>query len=46
MAEVVTVGAVEIMSAITHGSAEHMKLKVGDAVTAVIKSTEVMIAKG
>jgi molybdopterin-binding protein len=46
MAEViVTVGNLEIVSAITRGSAEHMGLKVGDAVTAVIKSTEVLVAK-
>jgi molybdopterin-binding protein len=47
MAEVVVaVGGLEIVSAITRGSAEHLGLKVGDQVTAVIKSTEVMIAKG
>lgn len=46
MAEVVvTVGNLEIVSAITRGSAEQMGLKVGDEVTAVIKSTEVMIDK-
>jgi molybdopterin-binding protein len=46
MAEViVTVGNLEIVSAITRGSAEHMGLKVGDPVTAVIKSTEVLVAK-
>jgi molybdopterin-binding protein len=46
MAEVVvSVGSLEIVSAITRGSAEHLGLKVGDEVTAVIKSTEVMIAK-
>ena len=47
MAEViVTVGNLEVVSAITRGSAEQMGLKVGDEVTAVIKSTEVLIAKG
>jgi molybdopterin-binding protein len=47
MAEVVvTVGGLEIVSAITRGSAEALGLKTGDEVTAVIKSTEVMIAKG
>jgi molybdopterin-binding protein len=47
MAEVVvTVGSLKIVSAITRGSAEQLGLKVGDEVTAVIKSTEVMIAKG
>jgi molybdopterin-binding protein len=46
MAEVVvTVGNLEIVSAITRGSAESMGLKVGDKVTAVIKSTEVLIGK-
>jgi molybdopterin-binding protein len=46
MAEViVTVGNLEIVSAITRGSAEHMGLKVGDTVTALIKSTEVLVAK-
>jgi molybdopterin-binding protein len=46
MAEVVvTVGNLEIVSAITRGSADQMALKVGDKVTAIIKSTEVMVAK-
>ena len=46
MAEVVVdVGGLEIVSAITKGSAESLGLKEGDAVTAVIKSTEVMIDK-
>jgi molybdopterin-binding protein len=46
MAEVIVdVGGLEIVSAITRGSAEHLGLKAGDRVTAVIKSTEVMIAK-
>ena len=46
MAEVVmTVGDVEIVSAITKASAEALGLKAGDAVRAVIKSTEVMIDK-
>jgi len=46
MAEVVvTVGAIEIVSAITRTSAEQLGLKPGDQVTAVIKSTEVMIDK-
>ena len=45
MAEVViTVGPLEMVSAITRGSAESMGLKQGDEVTAVIKSTEVLIA--
>jgi molybdopterin-binding protein len=47
MAEVVvTVGDAEIVSVITRGSAEAMGLKAGDEVSAIIKSTEVMIAKG
>jgi molybdopterin-binding protein len=46
MAEVVVeVGDVEIVSAITRGSAESLDLKLGDAVTAIIKSTEVIIDK-
>ena len=46
MAEVVVaVGGVEIVSVITRASAEQMSLRVGDEVAAVIKSTEVMIAK-
>ncbi len=46
MAEVVmSVGDVEIVSVITRGSAEQLGLKAGDAVKAIIKSTEVMIDK-
>ncbi len=46
MAEVVvSVNGLEIVSAITRKSAEALDLKVGDVVTAVIKSTEVLIAK-
>ncbi len=46
MAEVVVkVGDVEIAAAITRTSATKMKLKKGDKVAAVIKATEVMIAK-
>ena len=46
MAEVVVrVGDTEIVAAITRGSAESMHLQVGDQVAAVIKATEVMIAK-
>lgn len=40
------VGKNLIESVITRRSAEEMKLKVGDAVSAVIKSTEVMLQKG
>jgi molybdopterin-binding protein len=46
MAEVIiTIGPIELVSVITRASAEHMALKVGDRVTAVVKSTEVMVAK-
>jgi molybdopterin-binding protein len=47
MAEVVVaVGDKEIVAAITKGSAESLSLKQGDAVTVIIKATEVMIATG
>lgn len=42
---VVQVGENLIESVITKRSAEEMKLKVGDRVAAVIKSTEVMLEK-
>jgi molybdopterin-binding protein len=42
---VVQVGDNEIESVITRRSAEEMGLRVGDPVTVVIKSTEVMIEK-
>lgn len=46
MAEVVvSVGTIEVVSAITRSSAERLGLKPGDSVTAIIKSTEVMIEK-
>ena len=46
MSEVVMkVGDQELVAAITSGSAKRMKLKVGERVFAVIKATEVMIAK-
>jgi molybdopterin-binding protein len=46
MAEVrVQVGDQEIVSIITRSSAERLRLAVGDEVFAVMKSTEVMIAK-
>ena len=41
----VRVGEGVIESVITRRSAEEMALKKGDAVTAVVKATEVMIAK-
>jgi molybdopterin-binding protein len=46
MAEVVmTVGNVEIVAGITRGSAEQLAIKADDAITAIIKSTEVIIDK-
>jgi molybdopterin-binding protein len=46
MAEVVvSVGDLEIVSAITRRSAESLDLKAGDEVVAIIKSTEVLIDK-
>jgi molybdopterin-binding protein len=46
MAEVVvTVGQLEIVSAITRTSADALDLKPGDQVRTVIKSTEVLIDK-
>jgi molybdopterin-binding protein len=46
MAEVVvSVGSIEIVSAITRTSAQNLKLQVGDRVKAIIKSTEVIIDK-
>jgi molybdopterin-binding protein len=42
---VVRVGENQIESAITRRSAEELKLKKGDKVTAVVKATEVMIQK-
>ncbi|MDP2727223.1 MAG: TOBE domain-containing protein [Dehalococcoidia bacterium] len=46
MAEVVmAVGEHEMVAAITRSSVERLGLKEGDRVTAIVKSTEVMIAK-
>ena len=46
MAEVVIdVGGQEIVSAITKGSVERLGLAEGDSVTAIIKATEVLVAK-
>ena len=46
MAEVqLRIGDQDLVSVITRSSAERMKLKVGDEVFAVIKSTEIMIGK-
>jgi len=41
----VSVGDAMIESVITRKSAEEMGLKKGDSVTAVVKATEVMLAK-
>ena len=47
MAEVrLAIGDQELTAMITRGSAERLRLRVGDVVYAVIKSTEVMIGKG
>lgn len=46
MAEVrIGVGDQELVSIITRASAEHMRLRAGDPVIAVIKATEVMVGK-
>jgi molybdopterin-binding protein len=42
---VVQVGKAVVESVITKRSVDEMKLKVGDKVTAIIKSTEVMLEK-
>ena len=46
MAEVVIdVAGYEVVAAITRHSVENLDLKVGDAITTVIKATEVMVMK-
>ncbi len=46
MAEVeVDLGDQSIVSVITKASVERLKLKQGDAVTVIVKSTEVMLGK-
>jgi molybdopterin-binding protein len=47
MAEVTVqlAGEQQMVSAITRGSAERLNLQVGDQVTVIIKSTEVMLGK-
>jgi molybdopterin-binding protein len=42
---VVSVGELEFVSMITRGSAETLGLKLGDKVSVIIKSTEVLIDK-
>ena len=47
MAEVrIGIGDQELVAIITRSSAERLRLEVGESVFAVVKSTEVMIAKG
>jgi molybdopterin-binding protein len=47
MAEVrVAIGDQELVSIVTRAAVERLRLRVGDEVFAVIKSTEVMIGKG
>ena len=46
MAEVViSVGDLEVVSLISHTSAERMGLRAGEEATAVVKATEVMVEK-
>lgn len=46
MAEVVmAVGDYELVAAITRSSVERLGIKEGDRVTAMVKATEVMVAK-
>jgi molybdopterin-binding protein len=46
MAEVVVkIGDQELVSVITRSSAERLRLRIGDPVVAVIKSTEIMIGR-
>jgi molybdopterin-binding protein len=42
----IAIGDQELIAVITRSSAERLRLAVGDSVFAVVKSTEVMIAKG
>jgi molybdopterin-binding protein len=43
---VVDVSGQEVVSVITRSSAERLALREGDAVSVIIKSTEVMLGKG
>jgi molybdopterin-binding protein len=43
---VVRVGEYQVESVITRTSAEELGLRVGDKVSVIVKSTELMIAKG
>lgn len=42
---VVTAGGLDVVASITRESAERMRLAAGDRVTAVVKASDVMIAK-
>ncbi|HEY1602609.1 MAG TPA: TOBE domain-containing protein [Pirellulales bacterium] len=42
---VISAGGIELVAAITRDSVERMKLAAGDQVTAVIKASDVIIAK-
>ena len=42
----IAIGDQELVAVITRASAERLRLALGDTVLAVVKSTEVMIAKG
>ncbi|HTT70570.1 MAG TPA: TOBE domain-containing protein [Anaeromyxobacteraceae bacterium] len=46
MAEVVVdVAGLEVVSEISKGSAERLRLQAGDSVTVIVKATEVMLGK-
>jgi molybdopterin-binding protein len=46
MAEIILeVGGQEVVAEISKASAKRLKLKKGDAVTAIVKATEVMLGK-
>ena len=42
---VIDVNGMEVVSSITTGSAENLKLRVGDEVTAIVKASNVMVGK-
>lgn len=42
---VIDVGGIEVVSTITTGSAENLDLKVGDEAVAIIKASNVIVAK-
>jgi molybdopterin-binding protein len=46
MAEVtIDIGGQSIVAAITRGAVDHLALREGDTVTAVIKATEILVGK-